>query len=224
MKPAIIISTYPNKKSISKIANDLVKHKLVACVNFSKISSIYSWNGEIENTTEYKDISWRCHEIYRTMQSELNGSTYTMVVEDDTEIPTGAFERLKTIIESNKKMGTVVGSVASRRLKDRNYGIPILWNYTIEQTFPRNGTKVTESRLIKEKEYGIELVGSSHMACWLTKTPLIKRIGFKWCEDGLKANDQVWGYRLNKAGYWHAVDWSVKCKHHWKYGNERGYN
>ncbi|MDH3312653.1 MAG: divalent-cation tolerance protein CutA [Nitrosopumilus sp.] len=56
MKPVIIISTYPNKKSISKIANDLVKNKIVACVNFSKISSIYSWNGKIENTSEYLAI------------------------------------------------------------------------------------------------------------------------------------------------------------------------
>ena len=53
MKPVIIISTYPNKKSISKIANDLVKNKTVACVNFSKISSIYSWKGKIENTSEF---------------------------------------------------------------------------------------------------------------------------------------------------------------------------
>ena len=53
MKPVIIISTYPTKKSISKIANDLVKNKTVACVNISKISSIYSWNGKIENTSEY---------------------------------------------------------------------------------------------------------------------------------------------------------------------------
>jgi periplasmic divalent cation tolerance protein len=56
MKPVIIISTYPNKKSISKIANDLVKSKAVACVNVSKISSIYSWNGKIENTSEYLAI------------------------------------------------------------------------------------------------------------------------------------------------------------------------
>ena len=56
MKPVIIISTYPNKKSISKIANDLVKNKTVACVNISKISSIYSWNGKIENTSEYLAI------------------------------------------------------------------------------------------------------------------------------------------------------------------------
>jgi periplasmic divalent cation tolerance protein len=56
MKPVIIISTYPTKKSISKIANDLVKNKTVACVNISKISSIYSWNGKIENTSEYLAI------------------------------------------------------------------------------------------------------------------------------------------------------------------------
>ena len=53
MNPVIIISTYPNKREITKIANQLVKEKIVACVNISKISSIYSWNNKIENTSEY---------------------------------------------------------------------------------------------------------------------------------------------------------------------------
>ena len=53
MKFTIIISTYPTKKSVSKIATELVKTKIVACVNFSKISSIYSWDGKIENNSEY---------------------------------------------------------------------------------------------------------------------------------------------------------------------------
>ena len=53
MKPVIIISTYPDKKSISKIANQLVKNKIVACVNTSKISSIYSWKDKVENNSEY---------------------------------------------------------------------------------------------------------------------------------------------------------------------------
>ena len=56
MKPIIIISTYPNKNSITKIANELVQNKIVACVNIAKISSIYSWNDKIENTTEYLAI------------------------------------------------------------------------------------------------------------------------------------------------------------------------
>jgi len=56
MKPVIIISTYPNKKTISKIAKEFVQYKIVACVNISKISSIYSWNKKIENTSEYLAI------------------------------------------------------------------------------------------------------------------------------------------------------------------------
>ena len=56
MKSVIIISTYPNKKSILKIANKLVKNRLVACVNISKVSSVYSWNDKIENTSEYLAI------------------------------------------------------------------------------------------------------------------------------------------------------------------------
>ncbi len=48
----MLVSTYPNKKSISKIANKLVREKLVACVNMTKISSVYSWKGKIENADE----------------------------------------------------------------------------------------------------------------------------------------------------------------------------
>ena len=54
--PVLIISTYPTKKSISKIASELVKNKTVACVNISKISSVYSWKNKVENTSEYLAI------------------------------------------------------------------------------------------------------------------------------------------------------------------------
>ena len=56
MKLVIIISTYPNKKSILKIANELVSEKFVACVNISQINSIYSWKEKIENQSEYLAI------------------------------------------------------------------------------------------------------------------------------------------------------------------------
>ena len=56
MKPAMIISTYPNKISIKKITNELIENKIIACVNITKISSVYSWNNKIENTTEYLAI------------------------------------------------------------------------------------------------------------------------------------------------------------------------
>jgi periplasmic divalent cation tolerance protein len=53
VKPVIIVSTFPDKTSITKIANQLVKKKLAACVNIMKISSVYSWKGKIENQPEY---------------------------------------------------------------------------------------------------------------------------------------------------------------------------
>ena len=56
MKPVIVISTYPDKKSITKIAKLFVTDKTVACVNISKISSIYSWENKIQNSSEYLAI------------------------------------------------------------------------------------------------------------------------------------------------------------------------
>ena len=53
MKPIIIVSTFPDKQSITKIANQMVKKKLAACVNITKISSVYAWKGKIENQSEY---------------------------------------------------------------------------------------------------------------------------------------------------------------------------
>jgi periplasmic divalent cation tolerance protein len=56
MKGVAIVSTYPNKKSIQKIANTLVRTKLAACVNITKISSVYYWQGKIENADEFLAI------------------------------------------------------------------------------------------------------------------------------------------------------------------------
>jgi periplasmic divalent cation tolerance protein len=53
MKPIMIISTYPTKKSIMVIANELVQNKTIACVNIIKISSVYSWKEKTVNTSEY---------------------------------------------------------------------------------------------------------------------------------------------------------------------------
>jgi periplasmic divalent cation tolerance protein len=53
MKPVIIVSTFPSKQAITSIANKLVKQKLAACVNITRISSVYAWKGKIENQAEY---------------------------------------------------------------------------------------------------------------------------------------------------------------------------
>ena len=71
MVPVILISTFPNKKTITKIANQLVKKKLVACVNITKISSVYSWKGKIENQSEYLALFKTTKTKLRSLKKEL---------------------------------------------------------------------------------------------------------------------------------------------------------
>ncbi len=74
MKPIIIISTYPNKKSITKIANELVQNKIAACVNITKISSIYSWQGKIENTSEYLALFKTTQKNKKSLKEKIKAS------------------------------------------------------------------------------------------------------------------------------------------------------
>ena len=71
MASVIIISTFPDKKSITNIANQLVKRKFVACVNITKISSIYSWKGKIENQSEYLGIFKTTRKNLKVLKKEL---------------------------------------------------------------------------------------------------------------------------------------------------------
>lgn len=181
----------------------------------------------IESCEDYKDVSWRCHQVYRTIQKYLNGDKYTFVVEDDVEIPKNTLERLMPPLEENDKLITIVGSCKSRRLEDRVNAVPIIWKFVIQHSIPPSEEfpyeLVQNRRIMQEKPYGIELIGSSHMGCWLTKTKMIKKLGFKWHEDGVSANDCVWGYRANKLGYQVAINWAVKTKHHWQLDGKKGW-
>ena len=49
----VIVSTYPDKKSISRVAHIIVEKKLAACVNYTKINSVYTWKNKIQDTTEF---------------------------------------------------------------------------------------------------------------------------------------------------------------------------
>ena len=67
----VIVSTYPDKKSISKIANQVVKGKLAACVNYTKINSVYTWNGKIENTEEFLALFKTTRKTKQKLKQEI---------------------------------------------------------------------------------------------------------------------------------------------------------
>ena len=71
VKPVIIVSTFPSKQSVTSIANQIVKKKLAACVNITKISSVYSWKGKIENQNEYLALFKTTKKNQLTLKKEL---------------------------------------------------------------------------------------------------------------------------------------------------------
>jgi periplasmic divalent cation tolerance protein len=101
MKPVMILSTYPNKKSVTSIANELVKKKLVACVNITKISSIYSWNGKIENTSEFIAIFKTTYKNKKILKEKIK-ETHPYKVPEIAEIDILSINKpyLKWLIDS----------------------------------------------------------------------------------------------------------------------------
>jgi periplasmic divalent cation tolerance protein len=101
MKPIIIVSTYPNKKSITKIANELIQNKIAACVNITKISSIYSWKGKIENASEYLVLFKTTQKNKKSLKEKIKAS-HPYDVPEIAEINITSINKsyLKWLIES----------------------------------------------------------------------------------------------------------------------------
>ena len=49
----IIYITCKNKSEAEKIANHLLKNKLIACANIFPINSLYKWKGKLQKDKEY---------------------------------------------------------------------------------------------------------------------------------------------------------------------------
>ena len=101
MKAVVIISTYPNKNSISKVANELVKSQLAACVNISKISSIYAWKGKIENSSEYLALFKTTEKNKKKLKQKIK-DTHPYDVPEIAEIDVKSINNsyLKWLVES----------------------------------------------------------------------------------------------------------------------------
>jgi periplasmic divalent cation tolerance protein len=67
----IIISTFPSEESVTDVAKKVVGNKLCACVNFTKIRSIYSWQGKIEDQAEFIAIFKTPAKSARKLKAEI---------------------------------------------------------------------------------------------------------------------------------------------------------
>jgi len=89
----VIVSTYPDKKSISQVAHVVVQRKLAACVNYTKINSIYSWKGKIEDAGEFLALFKTTAKSKQKLKEEIAKSHPYQVPEivelkmDDVSVP-----------------------------------------------------------------------------------------------------------------------------------------
>ncbi len=50
----IVTTTLENEEDAEELARKIVEHKLGACIQISKIKSIYNWKGKLETSNEFK--------------------------------------------------------------------------------------------------------------------------------------------------------------------------
>lgn len=105
----IIVSTYPDKKSISRVAHVVVEKKLAACVNYTKINSVYSWKDKIEDAGEFLVLFKTTTKSKQRLKEEIAKSHPYQVPEivelkmDDANVPYMKWLEESTLGDKPKK-------------------------------------------------------------------------------------------------------------------------
>lgn len=92
MKPVMIISTYPDRAVLRRIARELVSSGVAACVNIIRTSSVYMWDGRLEDTAEYIGIFKTVPRNKRLLQERIR-QTHPYEVPEIAEIDVTSVNR-----------------------------------------------------------------------------------------------------------------------------------
>lgn len=72
MAVIIVFSTFPDEASAQHAANNLIEGKAAACASILPgLTSIYRWQGQIENSREVLMMAKTTHENYPRLESAL---------------------------------------------------------------------------------------------------------------------------------------------------------
>ena len=74
MKFILIYVTHKNLKEAKKVADFLLRKKLIACVNYFPIESAYWWKGKIENSKEIVSLLKTKKENWNKVKEEIEKS------------------------------------------------------------------------------------------------------------------------------------------------------
>lgn len=68
---AVVLSTCGSRKEAQKIALDILRRRLVACVNIIPMTSYYRWKGRIRVDREYLILAKTKSEVFRKLKRRI---------------------------------------------------------------------------------------------------------------------------------------------------------
>ena len=71
MKPIVVLTTIDSEKDAQRIATALVERKLAACVQISRIDSVYEWEGEVQQSPELRLLVKTTDERYGDVEDAI---------------------------------------------------------------------------------------------------------------------------------------------------------
>ena len=71
MSIIIVLTTIDSADSAQQIASALVDRKLAACVQISRIDSVYAWQGEVQRDPEWRLLVKTTAERYADVESAI---------------------------------------------------------------------------------------------------------------------------------------------------------
>jgi len=71
MNTIAVLTTIDSKNGARAIAKTLVERKLAACVQISAIESIYTWEGEVQESPEYRLLVKTTDERYPQVEDAI---------------------------------------------------------------------------------------------------------------------------------------------------------
>ncbi len=101
----ILYTTFTSKAEAEEICTKLLEQKLIACANImSKSESIYIWDGDICNETEYPTIIKTTNNYFERVSKEIKDAhSYDTPCLIKIKIEDGEAEYLKWLEKSVKK-------------------------------------------------------------------------------------------------------------------------
>jgi periplasmic divalent cation tolerance protein len=66
-----VLTTIDNEDRARTIATELVRRKLAACVQVSQIESVYTWEGQVQQTPEFRLLVKTTSERYTAVEEAI---------------------------------------------------------------------------------------------------------------------------------------------------------